>query len=1117
VAIAFRSEVHGVTTGFGMTGPVGRTTDDLLVWIIQWFTTPSVPSGFTQAALVGSGSTQTYGVYWRIVTGSEPSTYTTDGGSLYAILCYSGVDTLNPIDATASVVGPFQSVLVSSPKTYPHEFDGKFIAVFGIAGSGIPEFDSIPAGMTSRAVLSGFGVAGSHPMVIADQDMGTALDTASPTGLAGAGAASAHSTISGYGTGVGILLQVANRAPSAPTNIRLDGAGNGMKADLSGAVVLTADYNDPDYNDRPAAIGIRRKVGVGAYEYWSVSGWTATSSATVGVSAPALTFTAGDWSNGTVYNVGVKYVDQRGATGVYSTDAVITGSAPPSVDILTPTGTVESSQPALTGTYSDIESDAMIGLEAAVFLAEDAPLGFDPSTASAIWRSGRIATDAISLNIGEDIGLGLHDGDYVVALRVFQEGELASLWATMPFTVDAPPVAVPSLVVTDAPEISSVRIAAVLPSNQLSTLEALLVHGVDGWVPGNGNTATPTGLEGVGMQVTATGPDEIVIQLDRSLATIPNGVYSEYAEVALPTGSDVGTWHWEVEFFDSEGVIIDTQESDPVTEIVPVLAPEDPTDPGANPVGYDIGYDTLPTLANLRTLQGATIQGNVYIHLTVPASPAVAIDHVEWFHRPGDSGTWLSTPPGRLNDTAAPYDMGTPAVFVPDFGVAGQYGVRARVVYIDATDDDVIANFNTLIVQESTPVTISLVWDTDAAALDSAAASLVGPKPLAGATLSAASVDIRALVDVGTTGKAIDHVEWTWRPGTTGAWLTTTPGRTDDLLPPYDMGAPALAPSAFGATGQYSVRALVVFSDLTTQEATASFTTLVEAASILGARNSVDSRLLVDPNVLWVGTFDDADWKTKWGQSSTFPHSTNQVITTPTVVRPAYGKAMRITFQGPGSAENTAGVGWGIDMRPNFQTLGLPTTLDEAWLTYDFFLPSNFNYYAGGKLPGLAGNEDETAYTLPGGGDYFQTGWSGRIMWAHTTTTMVTYAYVYSIGSKLISTNINPNNGRLYGIEIPFQSGGVNILPRKGAWNTMELHYVMNTPGTGDGVWQAYLNNVQGVNLSNVMYRTAGHTGLHITHLFNSIFFGGPTSNQSTQQLEVDNYVISTERVGPRQ
>lgn len=115
MSFSWIADSHGVTAGYStsytVSKPTGTAVGDLLVFIGAGGTsTPATISGFT---VLGTGADSTGGpsvgrciVQYRVVTGTEPSSWTINmGGGTASLACgvmatYRGVDTTNPIDTT---------------------------------------------------------------------------------------------------------------------------------------------------------------------------------------------------------------------------------------------------------------------------------------------------------------------------------------------------------------------------------------------------------------------------------------------------------------------------------------------------------------------------------------------------------------------------------------------------------------------------------------------------------------------------------------------------------------------------------------------------------------------------------------------------------------------------------------------------------------------------------------------------------------------------------------------------------------------------------------------------------------------------------------------------------
>jgi hypothetical protein len=227
----------------------------------------------------------------------------------------------------------------------------------------------------------------------------------------------------------------------------------------------------------------------------------------------------------------------------------------------------------------------------------------------------------------------------------------------------------------------------------------------------------------------------------------------------------------------------------------------------------------------------------------------------------------------------------------------------------------------------------------------------------------------------------------------------------------------------------------------------------------------------------------------------------------------ADGKAMQLYA----SSNNDGYTAFGADMRSKLKDMGLANRT-EAVLRYSVYVPSTWNPYAGGKLPGMAGISPGMALNdTSGGGDYHESSWSGRMMWKAPAdgnldhTRLHTYLYVRSAAGRSIYDNAL-SGGRVYGICVYFKTSTGDLYLKRGAWNTIELRYKMNTPGQNDGILQGWLNGQLGVDLRDVQYRTAAYPDADLNEIMFSSFYGGPSANTTDQVWAFDNVALKTTR-----
>jgi hypothetical protein len=271
------------------------------------------------------------------------------------------------------------------------------------------------------------------------------------------------------------------------------------------------------------------------------------------------------------------------------------------------------------------------------------------------------------------------------------------------------------------------------------------------------------------------------------------------------------------------------------------------------------------------------------------------------------------------------------------------------------------------------------------------------------------------------------------------------------------------------------------------------------------------------PAVLWSSSdIPSGDWPGGWRPSMA---AGSEHVTRATIG--GRSDVMQVVAGG----DNDGFTGLGVQLRSFLDDLGI-LGRDRLTLRYRVYLPDDWEPHTGGKLPGLGGLVgSRQLYEIPAGGDYHEDGWSGRVVWTPPRAgdppgivPLDTYLYVRSAAGVDVEDNRNPDNDRPYGISVPFRrapdpdhpwsdrSPKVGI--RRGQWSTVELRYVMNTPGRADGAFSARLDGRLAVDLRDVEYRTEGHDGLGVNALLFDSYFGGPSSNDTDERWYLDDVEI---------
>ncbi len=180
---------------------------------------------------------------------------------------------------------------------------------------------------------------------------------------------------------------------------------------------------------------------------------------------------------------------------------------------------------------------------------------------------------------------------------------------------------------------------------------------------------------------------------------------------------------------------------------------------------------------------------------------------------------------------------------------------------------------------------------------------------------------------------------------------------------------------------------------------------------------------------------------------------------------------------------------------------------DELYFSYKIRFDDNFDFVRGGKLPGLCGGECNSGGDPPDGTD----GWSARMMWRTN-------------GSSGSPTNGDKANIVQY-LYYPDQPGTFaedmrwdDTTPTdwksfdSDVWYQLQHRIVMNTPGSSDGIIQAWLDGEMVLDRQDIRFRTT--SALKIDTLYFSTFFGGSSSQWETTKDEFayyDDFVVSTQ------
>lgn len=168
----------------------------------------------------------------------------------------------------------------------------------------------------------------------------------------------------------------------------------------------------------------------------------------------------------------------------------------------------------------------------------------------------------------------------------------------------------------------------------------------------------------------------------------------------------------------------------------------------------------------------------------------------------------------------------------------------------------------------------------------------------------------------------------------------------------------------------------------------------------------------------------------------------------------------------------------------------LPAT--SCTFSFSVYFAQNFNFKKGGKLPGLCfGTAEDDCAT---GGEWSSQGGSFRTIMREDGVAVANF--YLALGEKNAAFDMQSKE-YASAAEI---SGGGHLLWRKeaslrfkrGAWNTVTMRLVLNTPGASDGMGSLTVNGVT-KTMRGVMFRKLAAT--KITSVSVASFFGGGSSD----------------------
>lgn len=272
------------------------------------------------------------------------------------------------------------------------------------------------------------------------------------------------------------------------------------------------------------------------------------------------------------------------------------------------------------------------------------------------------------------------------------------------------------------------------------------------------------------------------------------------------------------------------------------------------------------------------------------------------------------------------------------------------------------------------------------------------------------------------------------------------------------------------------------------------------------------------PDLVWVGTVGDGDWREDWGLEGDPQFENTSVKKAPSG---GHGQALRISNDGGGED----GERWGFDGRFDLTEIGVEP-LEEAYFRYYVWFPDDYEFDTQGKMPGLHGvapgeSVSPEGITCPEGHPYEgedcrdPRGFGSRTMWKDGG--MITYLGAVSVGKQEVD-DLRTDSGDNYAYARTYRDADGDELRLKKGWNYVEQRVKLNTPGETDGIFEGWINGVRGVRLTNVQWRSDDYPDLRINRWNLAHFWGGPPSDYPEDATAVyyDDFAIARTPIGPR-
>ncbi len=157
---------------------------------------------------------------------------------------------------------------------------------------------------------------------------------------------------------------------------------------------------------------------------------------------------------------------------------------------------------------------------------------------------------------------------------------------------------------------------------------------------------------------------------------------------------------------------------------------------------------------------------------------------------------------------------------------------------------------------------------------------------------------------------------------------------------------------------------------------------------------------------------------------------------------------------------------------------------------------NDFDWAAGGKLPGLGGTTQGQAPTgCTQNVGAIKNGFSTRLMWRRR-------------GDLVVYTYFPDRDINKCGQDITFLAGA-----QANRWYTLRQHIKLNTPGQRNGLLEMYVDGKLALRRTDVLYRESGKGAVKINHILFHTYRGGAETDErfhspNNEHIQFDDFKV---------